>query len=111
MESRQVPGTCPKCHSTALEERRVDHVFTLFFIPLFKVQRGQPFLVCRNCGWDSRMESLGWLPQGPELNPIYGGSPESQDAGMARRLCPHCGSPVDASFLYCPYCGTKMGQD
>jgi hypothetical protein len=40
---------CPVCHHSAVYLKRVDHYLSLFFIPLFPVKKGTPFLSCDKC--------------------------------------------------------------
>lgn len=40
---------CPACQHSAVYLKRVDHYLSLFFIPLFPVKKGIPFLSCDNC--------------------------------------------------------------
>jgi RNA polymerase subunit RPABC4/transcription elongation factor Spt4 len=81
---------CPACGRISLRRRRVDHVLSLFFIPLFPVKRGAPFLACGNCGAIFDEDGCRWT-QGP-----------SPGAG----ICRFCGRMLDRDFSYCPYCGT-----
>jgi len=41
---------CPECGRLALYHKRIDHYLSLFFIPVFPVKRGEPFLSCEGCG-------------------------------------------------------------
>jgi DNA-directed RNA polymerase subunit RPC12/RpoP len=84
--------TCSNCGRLTLYLNRSDHYLSLFFIPLFPVKRGRPFLTCGSCGavFDERGEPL--------FKPGYGGG----------RTCPHCGGRVGPDFVYCPYCGKSV---
>lgn len=44
------PKPCSSCGQVKLYLKRIDHYLSLFFIPLFAVKRGMPFLICENCG-------------------------------------------------------------
>jgi hypothetical protein len=83
---------CPSCGLRRARLKRVDHYFSLFFIPLFRVKKGEPFLECPQCGVVSGRERKG-VP----------GS-----AGVQPPRCPHCGYPVESGFRYCPYCGRTL---
>ena len=41
---------CPSCGRHELFLKRTDHYLSLFFIPVFPVKKGVPFLTCENCG-------------------------------------------------------------
>jgi NMD protein affecting ribosome stability and mRNA decay len=45
------PRLCPACGLAQARLKRVDHVLSLFFIPLFSVKRGTPVLMCERCGY------------------------------------------------------------
>jgi hypothetical protein len=45
----QTPARCPSCGLFQAQLRRVDHYFSLFFIPLLRVKQGTPFLYCQRC--------------------------------------------------------------
>jgi endogenous inhibitor of DNA gyrase (YacG/DUF329 family) len=83
---------CPECGNFDVYLKRVDHYISLFFIPVFPVKRGRPFLMCNTC------------------NSVFG-----QDATMkkandkqAGQTCPYCGKSLKRGFIYCPYCGKPI---
>ncbi|MBW1787700.1 MAG: zinc-ribbon domain-containing protein, partial [Deltaproteobacteria bacterium] len=41
------PRMCPSCGLYQARLMRVDHYFSAFFIPLFRVKTGTPFVQCR----------------------------------------------------------------
>ncbi|MEZ4528970.1 MAG: zinc ribbon domain-containing protein [Desulfobacterales bacterium] len=43
------PVICPVCGLARAYYKRVDHYLNLFFIPLFRVKKGEPFLMCERC--------------------------------------------------------------
>jgi len=86
------PRMCPKCGLYQAQLKRVDHYLSLFFIPLFPVKRGSPFLECRSCAGVFTETGQPWFEPSPK------GSPP----------CPACGRPMDASFRYCPSCGKPV---
>ena len=83
---------CPQCGLHQAEIRQVDHYISLFFLPLFRVKHGEPFLYCRRCE----------RPVGGAL-PLNGGSP----SGMPPLMCDQCGRRLEKEFIFCPYCGKK----
>jgi hypothetical protein len=86
------PGICPSCGLLQARMKRVDHYFSLFFIPLFPVKRGEPFLECRKCG-------------------IVAGEPDSGPPRTRQDQpgrCPHCSHALEPTFQYCPFCGRRV---
>lgn len=86
------PQRCPACGSREAHAARVDHYFSLFFIPLIRVKKGTPFLQCDRC-----QRSMGDAPT-PEPAPPLAGS---------ETVCVACGKRFDRSFKYCPHCGQR----
>ena len=84
--------SCPSCGRMSLFHERLDHYLSLFFIPLFPVKKGVPYLVCESC--DS-----GYKEDGTRL-----------EEGRARfgRNCSRCGRTLESDFIYCPYCGKTL---
>lgn len=83
---------CPSCGQFGVSLKRVDHYVSLFFIPLFPVKRGAPFLICDHCG--TVLEEQGH------------GMGAEEYAGDQR--CPSCGRKVEPDFAFCPYCGKQL---
>jgi uncharacterized CHY-type Zn-finger protein len=67
----------------------VDHYFSLFFIPLFRVQKGEAFLLCDRCEQEAKEFGFG-----------SGALPGDKDA-----LCGNCGKKIKDDFRFCPHCG------
>ncbi|MBW1772931.1 MAG: zinc ribbon domain-containing protein [Deltaproteobacteria bacterium] len=86
------PRMCTKCGLYRARLKRVDHYLSLFFIPLFPVKRGTPFLECQACG----ILHNGFGKQ--DTDPITG--PEG--------TCPSCGRPLESHYRFCPFCGTAL---
>lgn len=84
--------SCPSCGHIEVYLKRVDHYLSIFFIPLFPVKKGIPFLVCGNCG--TRFDERGFRI-------------DVEETGRGRR-CPHCGRAVAPDFIYCPYCSKSL---
>ncbi|MBW2096912.1 MAG: zinc ribbon domain-containing protein [Deltaproteobacteria bacterium] len=85
------PRVCPSCGLGQARLKRVDHYLSLFFIPLFRVKKGEPFLECPQCGVSGGLYGTGSGPS-RELPP----------------RCPYCGYPVEPTFRYCPSCGRSL---
>jgi len=86
------PRMCPSCGLYRSRLKRVDHYVSVFFIPLFPVKRGMPFLQCESCGSISR--ETGEIRYEPQKT--------------AGRTCPYCGESVESSFRFCPSCGKRL---
>jgi hypothetical protein len=86
------PRRCPDCGLYQAYQMRVDHYLNLFFIPVLRVKRGEPFIMCDRC----RLVT----PQSSQDS-----STDQQESG---HLCKFCGKPVRGGFIYCPYCGKKL---
>jgi len=82
------PRRCPSCGLHQAFLKRTDHYLSLFFLPLFPIRKGTPFLECRSCGTISGPGGETWV-----------------GAGAA---CPHCGAPVERTFRFCPSCGKPV---
>lgn len=88
----QNPRRCPVCGLNRAFYKRIDHYLSLFFIPIFRVKRGEPFLACDHCE-----QSLHPPPQDFKR-------PQSEDAWV----CRYCGKTLDKDFKYCPHCGKRV---
>jgi hypothetical protein len=84
------PRLCPNCGLAQARLKRIDHYLSLFFIPLFPVKRGEAVLICDRC------EAVSPPDQPIGRHPL---------AGSGLKRCSRCGSPLEASFRYCPDCG------
>lgn len=83
------PRRCPACGLSQAYYKRIDHYFNLFFIPLIRVKKGEPFLVCERCE--------------QTVNDVD----RSYDPIQERQVstCDQCGQAVEKDFTYCPHCG------
>ena len=86
------PQLCPACGYNQLYLKRIDHYLSLFFIPLFPLKKGNPFLQCDNC-------QTVFDQNGRRL--------EVSSQGVLKR-CAHCGRTVAPDFSFCPYCGREV---
>ena len=86
------PRSCPACSHFEAYLKRVDHYLSLFFIPLFPVKKGNPFLICENC------------------NTIFDEHSYRMDVDqkVGEKRCPHCERRIDPDFTFCPYCGKAI---
>jgi predicted amidophosphoribosyltransferase len=81
---------CPRCGRPALHLKRTDQYLSLFFIPVFPLKRGEPYLLCDNCGYSSAVPA------------------ESGPVSSFPTTCPHCGRRLDRDFRFCPNCGAPL---
>ena len=86
------PRSCPACGHVGMYQKRVDHYVSLFFIPLFPVKRGAPFLICENC--NTMLDEYG--------------SRKDFEQKRGENRCPHCGRSISPDFNFCPYCGKAL---
>jgi hypothetical protein len=86
------PRLCPSCGLARACLKRTDSYFSLFFIPLFRVKKGEPFIFCDRCETvvsDRGAPARTW-----------------KDPGLNR--CKNCGKALNNEFVFCPYCGNKL---
>jgi len=86
------PRLCPSCGLAQAYLKRVDHYLSLFFIPVMRVKKGDPVLVCQRC------ESVGF--NAPTQEP--------RSRAVPAVLCQQCGRSLERDFKYCPFCGTRQ---
>ena len=85
----QNPRRCPLCGLHQAYFKRVDYYLSLFFIPLLRFKKGDPFIMCDHCE-----KAI------PEFGPDF-----SQQTGDKNKTCTYCQRSLDQDFEYCPYCG------
>jgi len=88
---------CPGCSRFDLYWKRTDHYISLFFLPLFPVKRGNPFIACEHCG-------AAW--QSPDS--ISRDNKSYQGHRAETMICKSCGEVVESRFSFCPYCGFRL---
>ncbi|MGD8210162.1 MAG: zinc ribbon domain-containing protein, partial [Desulfobacterales bacterium] len=72
--------------------KRVDHYLSFFFIPLLRVKKGNPFIMCDRCE-----------KAVPEFDQDV-----SQQTGNRHKTCHYCKVSLDRDFKYCPHCGRRI---
>jgi hypothetical protein len=88
----QNPRRCPVCGLHQAYYKRIDHYLSLFFIPIFRVKKGEPIVVCDRCEQTVHRS-------GPDFD---------QQQTEAAQTCRYCGKNVASDFKYCPQCGKKI---
>jgi DNA-directed RNA polymerase subunit RPC12/RpoP len=83
---------CSTCGLYQARLKRIDHYLSLFFIPLLRVKRGDPFIRCESCG--SVFSESG--------ETRFGAPRETESR------CSRCGSTLEHSFRFCPRCGNPI---
>lgn len=86
------PEICPVCGLAQARYQRIDHYLSLFFIPLVRIRKGEPFLMCQRC--ERAVHEMG-----PDYEPYI---------RKADATCPGCGRNLHPEFRYCPHCGQKV---
>lgn len=86
------PRLCPSCGLAQAYLKRVDHYASLFFIPVMRVKKGEPVLVCNRC------ESAG----------LNAPKQQSQRKAVQPVMCKKCGRSLEEDFRYCPFCGERQ---
>ena len=79
----ETPRICPSCGLAQARLKRVDHYASLFFIPVFRVKKGETFVHCERC-----RQSAGTV--------------------AGKSACSRCGRALDSDFRFCPYCGAPL---
>jgi endogenous inhibitor of DNA gyrase (YacG/DUF329 family) len=87
------PRMCPACGLYQARLKRVDHYISVFFLPIFRVKKGVPFILCDRCG---------------KISSESGEGPVSFSEFSNLSICPNCGKPLDSKFQYCPFCGKRL---
>jgi len=72
--------------------KRVDDYLSLFFIPIFRIRKGEPFIECDRCGHISDERGFAISP----------------GIDLRDSRCRQCGANVEKDFKYCPYCGGRL---
>ena len=88
----QNPRRCPVCGLSQAYYKRMDHYLSLFFIPIFRVKKGDPFIMCDRC--EQTAHGLG-----PEF---------TQKQNKEALGCKYCGKVIDSDFKFCPHCGKRI---
>ena len=87
----QNPRRCPVCGLNQAYNKRMDYYFSLFFIPILRVKKGDAFLACDRC------EQTAQAP-GPDYT-----QPREE-----AKACRYCGKNIGNDFKFCPYCGKRI---
>ena len=86
------PRKCSGCGQHQASLKRVDHYLNLFFIPVLRVKKGEPFVLCDACC---------------KVPPQHGDKSFS-GSFHAQKQCPACGRELEPNFRYCPFCGKRL---
>lgn len=86
------PVVCPVCGLAQAYYKRLDYWLNLFFVPIVRVRKGEPFLMCDRCERSVH-----------EMGDDYQTAVDRQDLH-----CRHCGRALHPEFRYCPHCGNAL---
>ena len=86
------PQRCPHCGLSQAYNTRVDHYFNLFFIPVFRVKKGEPFVMCDRC-----QNTAHQFTRSGDADPH-----------AREHRCKNCGQLSQKEFKYCPFCGKVL---
>lgn len=91
----ETPRLCPYCGLAQARLKRIDHYISLFFIPILRIKKGEPLLICDRCGFTAPEEEAYRAQKAPQRveKPL---------------TCPACGMALEPTFQYCPQCGRKI---
>ncbi|MFH0845028.1 MAG: zinc ribbon domain-containing protein [Pseudomonadota bacterium] len=84
---------CPSCGLYQARMKRVDHYLSVFFLPIVRVKKGPPFLLCQSCGAISQDSGETWAHYSERGSNL---------------VCPYCSRELDAQFRFCPFCGRPV---
>jgi hypothetical protein len=90
----QNPRRCPLCNLNQAYYKRMDHYLSFFFIPILRVKKGKPFIMCDRCAQTFHASGAG-------------GDFANQQPGEAG-TCRYCGKNLDKEFKFCPGCGRRI---
>ena len=85
------PRLCPVCGLVRAHFKRVDQYLNIFFIPILRVKKGEPFIMCDNC----------------ERN-IHEFAEDKPWPDEKNLKCKSCGKALHKDFKFCPFCGKQV---
>ena len=86
------PRLCSNCGLSRAYLTRLDDYFSLFFIPVLRIRKGEPVIKCERCGHVAAEDGR-----------IY-----SSGIDLRRPRCQRCGAALQGDFRYCPQCGAAL---
>ena len=87
------PRMCESCGLFQAHLYRMDDYISVFFLPIIRIKKGNPFVECEKCGFIT--------------SETEGGHKEVLKSGPIN-YCENCQRPIDAGFKFCPYCGRRI---
>ena len=85
------PRLCSNCGLSRAYLTRIDHYLSLFFIPVLRIRKGEPFVQCERCG---HVTDEGGRVFRPGID-------------LRQPRCHRCGAGLQDAFSYCPQCGAQ----
>jgi hypothetical protein len=108
---------CDRCHLLSdLREHSFRQYFTLFFIPVFPISKGESLLVCNRCGASFYIQAEDYFAAEMEGPPYVAGATKNESAPNPERMvivCDYCEGrlriPMTGRRLLvtCPHCKRK----
>lgn len=109
---------CDRCRLLSdMEEHTFRQYFTLFFIPVFPVSKGESIMACNRCGATFYIQAEGYLAADMEPTFYSAGATEKELAPDTERMVVVCGyckgrlriPMTDRRLLVtCPHCKKKF---
>jgi len=85
---------CFSCGFQQVRLKRIDQYISIFFLPVLRIKKGEPFLMCDRCGSISSDET------GKDFFHI-----PKEDIPIR---CRYCGKNINPDFHFCPFCGKSL---
>jgi ssDNA-binding Zn-finger/Zn-ribbon topoisomerase 1 len=86
------PVKCPTCGLYKANLKRTDHYLSVFFLPIFRIKKGNPILECQRCGkFDLKAEKT-----------------DQSSSTLFCYNCPYCGEAIGRRYRFCPFCGRPL---
>jgi hypothetical protein len=87
-----IPRRCPLCGLSRAYFKRVDHYFSIFFIPVLRIKKGEPFIMCEKC--EMAVHEMEKDFQSQQTNGKF--------------TCKYCSRRLQKGFKFCPFCGKPV---
>jgi hypothetical protein len=85
------PRICTNCGLSQAYLTRIDNYISLFFIPIFRTRKGEPFVLCERCGHVTDQS----------------GNVYATGTDLQAPRCLRCDKTLAKDYPYCPFCGER----
>jgi hypothetical protein len=114
-DGRREVRNCPACGMLSeMREHSLRNFFTLFFIPLIPLGRGQRVMTCSRCGFSYQAQDSGFTPRPVQFD----SAPDAEvEIGDQKKVinCRYCDGKLRVPLLpgreilaTCPHCRRKF---